>query len=79
MPIRYVNGCTSCRYLGRSGKYDLYVCVSSAPTVIARFGNKPEQFKSSLVDRVYDVEFLEAGRSELIEAAILARKQGLLG
>lgn len=45
-PPRYNHDNTGCTYLGRFKQYDLY--YSNEPTVIARYSERPSDYKSGL-------------------------------
>lgn len=66
---RYVHDCENCTYLGEFGTFDLYHCDTGTafPTVIARYGNEGENYKSGM----------SGLDPELIVAKFRARQRGL--
>lgn len=68
---KYNHDCEFCRPLGNFQGHDLYYCNVHHPTVIARFGNEPEDYTSGL--RFAELQLVP----ELTEALDRARRQGL--
>ena len=68
--VRYKHDCDKCKPLGEFGITDLYFCDVHAPTVIARFGNEPEDYASGLELAPYVPELAQAKR-RAIEAGYL--------
>lgn len=66
----YKHDCDRCTFLGNYNGHDLYFCnqFKSIPTVVARFGNELEEYKSGL--GILD--------TELLEAATRAKEKGIL-
>lgn len=49
MKPKYQHDCDNCVFLGQHSEYDLYYCPQGGhPTVIARYGNKGEEYTSGL-------------------------------
>ena len=77
----FYHDCDSCVYLGskqiyyyaldKMRDYDLYIC-QDGPTLLARFGNDSPDYMSRRA------KHLDANYPELMTAAILALKQGLI-
>ena len=71
--VRYKHDCDKCRSLGEFGITDLYFCDIHTPTVIARFGNEPEDYASGLELAPYVPELREA-RERAFKAGYLKWK-----
>ena len=72
MEPKYKHDCTYCTFLGHHEGHDLYVCIGSIPTVIARFGNSGWEYQSGL-------NFASPDRiPQLYEAKKRAIERGLL-
>ncbi len=69
MGIRYTHDCNSCVPLGQYGKYDLYCCPGSIPTVIARYSDYCGDYSSSAVNE-YAPTKRNAQLAEAIKRAI---------
>lgn len=64
-PARYVHDCDQCIYLGRSSNdiFDLYFHHANGElTIIARFSDRPADYKSGLAFREIDPDLAEAYR-----------------
>jgi hypothetical protein len=70
---RYEHECEGCIYLGQWNKFDLYYCPQGGrlPTVLARYGDRGEEYNSGLA--------LAENMPQLGEARRRAIAAGLLG
>lgn len=70
----FEHDCNKCISLGSFQDHDLYFCKQgSLPTVIARFGNNPEDYKSGLIFADIDPELSEAKKRAISRSLILSR------
>lgn len=67
---KYAHDCDQCTFLAHFDTMDLYVCGKNHPTVIARFGDLPEDYKSGI--RFASVD------DHLWKASSIAKERGLL-
>lgn len=87
----FKHDCKNCKFLGRyravigpafreyGGKFDLYVCPQgSAPTVIARFGNKAPDYMSGLPIALAQIGEERNPTWPLVEALTRAIHRGYL-
>jgi hypothetical protein len=71
MKRKFKHDCNSCIFLGHVNKNDLYYCkhgMGNVPTVIARYGSAPGNYKSGM-------SFIKLDK-HLEKAAELARAKG---
>ena len=61
---RYIHDCSQAYYLGRFQEFDLYYCDHLGSkflrTVVARFGNSPEEYLSGMLNAQYEESLREA-------------------
>lgn len=59
MKPRFQHDCAACTFVGFINKYDLYTCKQGhkSPTMIARFGNKREDYVSGPRLTLDDITF----------------------
>lgn len=70
-PANFPHDCEACVYLGAVDGKDLYFCAGSkVPTVIARYGESPEDYDSGLA--------FVTTEPHLAVALVLALKRGLI-
>lgn len=61
---QYTHDCPDAHYLGRFQEFDLYYCdhweSKIRRTVVARYGNKPEEYISGIFNAQYEESLREA-------------------
>ena len=45
--MRYKHDCDNCTPIGEYMDYDLYYCKACSPTIVARYGNEPDNYISN--------------------------------
>ena len=45
---KYTHQCSGCNFLGHYKGFDLYFCTHGRPTILQRYGHKPEDYFSGL-------------------------------
>lgn len=73
---RFKHDCDSCKFLGNYEDYDLYFCEQGGdPTIVARYGNKGEQYQSGMSFARYDgLKHLYVGKLIAIDKGYLEKE-----